>query len=204
MATVPLSDFIRVYRYELIRRCEETLVARSPSTHTQNEHGVPLFLDQLVSELRHGESEMHEISKTAADHGRELFQKGVTAAEVVHGYGDVCQAITGLALEMDASIETGDFRVMNRCLDDAIASAVTEYAGGQAGEAGDCESDQLRILTDAAITAFEVLQAGRVGVTGSTGGVLQRTLKGLRALADRQNDKVVQGRSRVLVLRLVE
>ena len=48
-------------------------------------------------------------------------------SQVVHDYGDVCQAITELAVEMDAPISTDDFRMLNRCLDDAIAGAVTEY-----------------------------------------------------------------------------
>ena len=48
-------------------------------------------------------------------------------SEVVHDYGDVCQSITELAVEVNAPISTDDFRMLNRCLDDAIAVAVTEY-----------------------------------------------------------------------------
>jgi hypothetical protein len=56
-------------------------------------------------------------------------------SQVVHDYGDVCQAITELAGEMDAPISTEDFRTLNRCLDDAIAGAVTEY-GREQNESG--------------------------------------------------------------------
>jgi hypothetical protein len=70
--------------------------------------------------------------------------QGFTVGQVVHGYGDVCQAVTDLAVEMGAPISTDDFRTLNRCLDDAIAGAVTEYAGEQDvtrdGEARDCET----------------------------------------------------------------
>ena len=52
-------------------------------------------------------------------------------SQVVHDYGDVCQAITELAVEMNAPISTDDFRMLNRCLDDAIAGAVTEYGREQ-------------------------------------------------------------------------
>ena len=38
------------------------------------------------------------------------------------------RSVTDLAMELDAPIGTEDFRTMNRCLDDAIAGAVTEYA----------------------------------------------------------------------------
>ena len=195
MVTVPLSEFIGVYRDELIRRCRAKAATRSalsPPTQTQNEHGVALFVDQLVSELRHGQSEMHEISMGAAEHGRDLLLMGFSVSQVVHDYGDVCQAITSLAMEMDAPIGTEDFRTMNWCLDDAIVSAVTEHARGQVGVERDGESDELRLLTDAALTAFEVLQAGRVGVAGATGGVLHRTLTSLRDLAQRQNAKAAQ------------
>jgi hypothetical protein len=36
-----------------------------------------------------------------------------------------------------------------------------------------------------ALIAFEALQAGNVGVGGSTGGVVHRSLMAIRALADR-------------------
>jgi hypothetical protein len=51
----------------------------------------------------------------------------------VHDYGDVCQAITELALAINAPISTDDFRMLNRCLDDAIAGAVTQYTRERTG-----------------------------------------------------------------------
>ena len=53
--------------------------------------------------------------------------QGFTVSQVVHDYGDVCQSITDLALQLNAPINVEDFRTLNRCLDDAIASAVTEH-----------------------------------------------------------------------------
>ena len=49
-------------------------------------------------------------------------------SQVVHDYGDVCQAITELALERKAPITVKEFHTLNRCLDTAIAEAVTEHA----------------------------------------------------------------------------
>jgi hypothetical protein len=54
--------------------------------------------------------------------------QGFTLEQVVRDYGDVCRAVTNLAFETNASIEVDEFRTFNRCLDDAIAVAVTEYA----------------------------------------------------------------------------
>ena len=81
--------------------------------------GVPLFLDQLVDELRQGT--IDGMCNLGTQHGHDLLGRGFTLSDVVHDYGDICQAITGLAVELDAPMHTGDFRVLNRCLDDAIA-----------------------------------------------------------------------------------
>ena len=113
-----------------------------------------------------------------------MLLQGFTVSQVVHDYGDVCQSITDLAVELGAPIDTNDFRTLNRCLDDAIAGAVTEHVRGQ-GVARDGESDELQNLITTAITAFEVLQTGSVGVAGSTGAVVHRSLMAIRALVDR-------------------
>jgi hypothetical protein len=97
-----------------------------PPTEAEIDHGVPVFLDQLGDALRLGLITSPEISKSALKHGHDLLRQGFTVSQVVHDYGDVCQAITELAVELNAPISTDDFRTLNRCLDDAIAGAVTE------------------------------------------------------------------------------
>jgi hypothetical protein len=181
-----LREFIDTNREELILRCRAKVATRSypPPTEAEINHGVPLFLDQLVEELQSGESRTHEISKSAIKHGHELFLQGFTISGVVHDYGDVCQSITDLAVERNAPISTDDFRTLNRCLDDAIAGAVTEH-GRQQEVTRDGESNESRNLLNTAIAAFEVLQTGNVGVTGSTGGVVHRSLMELRTLIGR-------------------
>jgi hypothetical protein len=186
MATTTLYKFIGANRQELIRRCRGKVADRSSPAPTEEEinHGVPLFLDQLVQELRDGpSSKTHAISKGAGNHGRDLLLKGFTVSQVVHDYGDVCQSITDLAVEMDAAIDTDDFRTMNRCLDDAIASAVTEYARAEE-VTRDGESQELRTLLNTAISAFEVLLTGNVGVSGSTGRLLHLSLLSARTLSE--------------------
>jgi hypothetical protein len=177
-----LDDFISRNRDELIRRCRAKVAMRSspPPTQSEIDRGVPLFLDQLVQEIRSGPTKAHEIGESAIQHGHDLFLQGFTISEVVHDYGDVCQSITDLAVEKNAPISTDDFRTLNRCLDDAIAGAVTEYAREQ-DVPRETEQDHLRHLTDAAIAGFEVLQTGNVGIAGSTGAMVLRNLKGIRA-----------------------
>ena len=62
---------------------------------------------------------------SAGQHGHDLLLKGFTVSQVVHDYGDVCQTMTELAVETNAPMSTADFHTLNRCLDNAIASAVT-------------------------------------------------------------------------------
>ena len=68
------------------------------------------------------------IGESAAKHGRELRERGYNISQVVHDYGDICQAITEVALEQNVPIRTEEFHMLNRCLDTAIAEAVTEHA----------------------------------------------------------------------------
>ena len=67
------------------------------------------------------------IGAAAARHGRELLKGGYNVSQVVYDYGDICQAITELALDQKATITVKEFHTFNRCLDIAIAHAVTEH-----------------------------------------------------------------------------
>ena len=195
----PLYEFIGVNRAELIRRCKvkvakraatatataaATATATATATVAKDDPGVPLFLDQLVEELRHGPSTGDEINKAAIQHGRDLFVKGFSVSQVVHDYGDVCQSVTDLAMETRAPIATEDFRTLNRCLDDAIAGAVTEHARGQQ-VSRDGQSNEVRDLTNKAIAAFEVLQTGTIGIGGTTGTLVLSSLMKIRELINR-------------------
>jgi hypothetical protein len=194
MATVTLQEFIGVHRDELIRRCRSKVSLRSapPPTEAEIDYGVPLFLDQLVEELRSGPSKTNEIARSAIKHGHELLLQGFSVGQVVHDYGDVCQSVTDLAVELSAPISTDDFRTLNRCLDNAIAGAVTEHASAQ-DSGRDGTSRELRNLINTAITAFEVLQTGNVGIAGSTGAVVHRSLLAIRTFVERTPEARVGG-----------
>jgi hypothetical protein len=192
-----LNEFITANRDEIIARCREKVAMRSvpPPTAAEIDHGVPVFLDQLVDALQRGMSSSPEIGRTAVLHGHDLLLQGFTVSQVVHDYGDVCQAVTELAVQRNAPISTEDFRTLNSCLDNAIAGAVTQY-GRDHQFTVDAESargsqrlgflaHELRNLINTAILAFDVLKTGNVGVGGSTGAVLHRSLMGLRTLIGR-------------------
>ena len=193
-----LHEFISVNRQEIINRCRAKVASRSiPSpTAAELDHGVPVFLDQVADALRHQLVSSPAIASSAEQHGHDLLKQGFTVSQVVHDYGDVCQAITELAVEMNTPISTDDFRMLNRCLDDAIAGAVTEFGREQnrftldgemarGNERAGFLAHEMRNLLNTAIVAFEVLKTGNVGVGGSTGTVLHRSLMGARALTGR-------------------
>src|SRR4029077_18884512 len=127
---------------EIVRRCRAKVASRSLPAPTEGEidHGVPLFLDQLVDALRLGLSSSVEIGRSGRRHGHELLLQGFTMSQVVMDYGDVCQSITGLAVELNAPISTDDFRSLNLCLDHAIAGAVTAYGSERSKTILDGES----------------------------------------------------------------
>jgi hypothetical protein len=217
-----LHEFIAINRKEIIKRCRVKVAARSvsPPTDAEIDHGVPVFLDQLTDTLRLGQITTPEISTSAIQHGHHLLLQGFTVSQVVHEYGDVCQAITELAVELHAPISADDFRTLNRCLDDAIAGAVTEYERERNQSGVDGESargserlgffaHEMRNLINVAIVAFEVLKTGNVGVAGSTGTVLHRSLMASRALIGRSLAEVrlthgVQNRQQFLVSEFIE
>ena len=106
-------------------------------------HGIPIFLDQVAKALAfeqrvsvvEGKIESSnpggretDVGTIATLHGRDLFEQGFSVEQVIRDYGDVCQAVTGLAVEVGAPISAKEFRTFNRCLDDAIAGAVCEYS----------------------------------------------------------------------------
>jgi hypothetical protein len=179
-----------------------------------------VFLDQLMDTLRFGQITSPEISRSAIQHGHDLLRQGFTVSQVVHDYGDVCQAITELAVELNAPIRADDFRRLNRCLDDAIADAVSEYGRERTQSDIDGESargserlgffaHELRNLMNTALLAFEVLKTGNVGVAGSTGTVLYRSLKASHALITRSLAEVrltqgVQNREEFLVAGFID
>ncbi len=211
-----MHRFLIDNRAELIARCREKVAQRSPSGSMGEEldFGVSVFLDQLIRTLEiertpepkrsrkvsgpsgGGKPQLSEISESAALHGRELLQHGFTINEVVHDYGDLCQAISDLAFERGEIIEIDEFRTLNRCLDNAIANAVTEFgyqhdfalAAKQAvalNERLGFFAHELRNQLCIATLALSIIKQGNVGLSGATGGVLDRALVGLGNLIDR-------------------
>jgi signal transduction histidine kinase len=115
---------------------------------------------------------------------------------VVHDYGDLCQAITELALERDAAFPIEEFGTLNRCLDNAIADAVTEFSRRREIDlisqehAGGNERlgflvHELRNALGTATLAVGALELSNLPLSSATGAVLKRSLDRLGGLVER-------------------
>jgi signal transduction histidine kinase len=197
-----LQEFIAENRDQIIGRARQRVSERSApkSTDVKLDHGVPILLTQIVDALTAAGTlrlvgappPPTEISATAALHGRELLRNGLTVAQVVNGYGDVCQVVTDLAGEANVSIGTHEFHVFNRCLDEAVAGAVTAYGRQREQDLAYEGTERLGVLVhemrnllNTMTLAFAIIRDGKVGLSGSTGAMLARSMSGLCALVDR-------------------
>jgi hypothetical protein len=210
-------EFLKTNRLQLIERCRVKAAKRAPPNAgpADSQHGIPMFLDQLIEVFRReqtpealsrrktmspGQPSLAlvptGISGTAAKHGDELRQQGLTIDQVVHDYGDLCQAVTELALEMDVAITVDEFHTFNRCLDDAIGDAVTAYARDPyyptpmsnhpaSGDPRQALAEEIRMLVERAIQSFAAIQRGNVGLHGTTAAVHERSLAEMRNIIDR-------------------
>ena len=217
-----LYEFIDLNRDAIIARTRDRVRSRPwPSVAPgELEEGVPVFLTQLSETLRLEATSApfspDAIGAAAARHGGNLLKSGFTVSQVVHDYGDICQTITALAAEQRAPITVEEFHTLNRCLDTAIAEAVTEHARGTAESRSAEEVErlghaahELRDSLNTAILAFHTLRRGAVAINGSTGGLLGRSLMTLREVVDRTLSEVrleagKQRRARISVVAFID
>lgn len=200
-----MYEFLSNNADDLIRRCIDK-VNKRPQRNASVEQlrtGIPMFLEQLTKTLQADErlgaaaamqisgasggdeNDDSKMGATAAAHGAELLALDYTVDQVVHDYGDLCQAITDLAVERDAPFSANEFRTLNRCLDNAIASAVTEFSFQRDCAMSDrhaSETNQrlgflmheLRNSLSVATMAVAAMEAGQLSISGATGALLKR------------------------------
>jgi signal transduction histidine kinase len=216
-----LLDFIRENRAELIRIAREKVRGRSAPRPTDEEleTGIPLFLSQftdLLAVTKASATPSPTLGAGANAHGVDLLRRGFTIAQVVHDYGDICEAITELAIAKKEQFSTPEFHILNQCLDNAIAEAVTGYSrqrerniSAAEVERLGCLAHELRDQLSNAALAFQILKGESVAIGGSTGALLERSLAGLRSLIDRSMAEVrlasgQHKRTRVVLAEFIE
>ena len=210
-----LHQFLTDNESDLIERCRSKADARPlrPETKHALHYGIPIFLRQLIRTLAieqtaqpmrsreisgpagGGKLVMSEMGEAATIHGRELLDRGFSIDQVVHAYGDLCQAITDLACERGKPFQVEEFRTLNRCLDNAIADAVTSFSYQRDSLISERQTQEwnerlgflaheLRNLIQTATLTFAAIKTGSIGLTGATGALMDRTLVGLQRMVD--------------------
>ena len=207
--------FLTKNRDELAQRCRVKVGARvgRSATEAQLKDGVPLFLDQLIRTLQieqtHTPIDSRRVSGpaeggasvSAAQNGNDLLELGLTVDQVVHDYGDLCQAIPDLAVEREAPLQIDEFRILNRYLDNAISDAVTEFSFQRDVVAADANAlksnkrmglftHERRNLLGTASLAFSAAKAGNLSFSGATGSILERSLTGFGKLISSSMEEV--------------
>jgi signal transduction histidine kinase len=216
-----MHEFLSNHRDDLIARCKQKVAQRPKrgATEKQLANGIPLFLQQLIKTLEAEEqgnvaegvrisgpaggdtAALSEIGVSAAAHGKVLLSLGYTFDQVVHDYGDLCQAITDLAVERDAPFSVDEFRTLNRCLDNAIADAVSEFSAERDATVSrqQCTDENARLgalvheirnFLMTATMAFAALESGKVPIGGSTGALVKRSLQAISGLLQSSLDDV--------------
>jgi hypothetical protein len=221
-----MYQFLSDHRQELLQRCRAMF-----AQHTQHplpmeadprwSAGLPIFLEQLIRTLRaekegrtaeslrisgpEGGDLPHrsEIGQSAAAYGAQMMELGYTIDQVVHAYGDICQAIAELALAERVALSVEEFRTVNRCVDNAVADAVAEfctlhdarlsnhYALAFAERLGFLVHE-LRNGLQTASLALTALERGNTAVRDATVSVLKRSLITLGAIVAHSIEEVRQ------------
>lgn len=216
-----MHNFLANNHDELIARCKDKVAQRPrrEATKEQLANGIPLFLNQLIKTLKAEDVDdsaaslrisgtaggdgvvLSELGVSASAHGKQLLVLGYTVDQVVHDYGDLCQAITDMAFERDAPFAVDEFRTLNRCLDNAIADAVTEFSYQRDIALDRVKSaavnarlgflvHELRNGLNTAVLAVSAIDLGNLPMSGATGAVLKRSLASLTGLVNKSLEEV--------------
>jgi len=144
-----------------------------------------------------GNSDDAAFAKAAELHGKELLRLGYTLSHVVHAYGAMCQSITELATNKKTHITANEFHDLNRCLDTAIAGAVTGYQTRLNTQEQNREIEHLGFLAHelrncltSVNISLQLIKKGTVGFGGNTGKLLDKGLHRIEELVDRSLTEV--------------
>lgn len=163
----------------------------------------PVAVNPPPEVLDRGETANTQTGIAGTETGKALFALGFHIEDVVLGYGDLCQAITELAAERDAPFHVSEFRMLNLCIDTAVANAVRGFSSDRdTAMWATAEADrkvqsgmlahEMRNLMHTALLAFAALKAGSLSAASATGLLAEQTLLRLGKLTDQLLLEVVQ------------
>src|SRR5690349_2884676 len=138
---IRLSDLILDESSAIIRRWTEKVLriasAREMDCPTLIDH-MPKLIEQLALTIRDHEDLAIEVvsdgNGTSESHGSLRYQAGFDVIEVVAEYNALREALYEFAEERDITFTVSVARIVNRCIDHAIAFAVKADATEKTAE----------------------------------------------------------------------
>lgn len=216
-----LHEFLAANRAQLIDRCRLKASNRYSELASDSAYApdIAQLLDQIVKTLQiemirgakrtrkvlrpsDGYQEaLSELGAAARRHAQESLRRGYTVGPLVRDYGDLCQAIIDLAIEVNSRIDSGEFRTLIGCLNHAMADSVTEFCN-QVGDArrphgaavlreqlGTLVHEARNLITTANYAMLS-MTTGTALVRGRADKILSRCLTGLGTLIERSVETV--------------
>ncbi|HET7541967.1 MAG TPA: HAMP domain-containing sensor histidine kinase [Polyangiaceae bacterium] len=185
-----LDEFLSAEREQLLALCAAKLQERSPDHSSSELLGeLPAFVDEITAAIRQRNSRSPENgvlamgAGPAAELGRQRQAMGFDVALTVLSIGVVSDSIGALGAKAGLSFEASDYQIFNQCLDDAMATALTEYWKLDRAPTGQ-DSVQLAFLAhelrnslSSVQMAWRFLVQGHAGLHSRTAQVLERNLQ---------------------------
>jgi signal transduction histidine kinase len=194
-----LADFLVEHRQRIVDRTLARILERTrdrPDERSEAREGIDRVVGNMAAALREGRGaggERRVLDPAPQSlHAAQRYRMGYPLADLVHDYGDLCTAITQIAEDAGETIDVVEYRIVNLCVDDAIASAVTEYLEQRDNHIEDQNSEQLgfvahelRNALNTATMSFDLLRKGQLNLHGHTAEVVARSQARLRRLIDK-------------------
>lgn len=190
-----LHELLSDNRDEIVVRCARKLHARHPDRPIDELlDTIPQFVDEIIKAERR-EAGLPEDTPLPQDpvyaraHGEQRFRHGYEPAELAYDFGTISDVIGELAIENDLHVDPRSYKLLNECLDKAIAQSIHEYFA-LSRTTGDMEiaewvgslGHELRNAVATGLMAYAALRSGQVGIDSRTSRVLERSLRRAEAL----------------------
>jgi len=186
-----LYQFLSEKRGEILELCTAKLRDRQPDRDANELLGeLPAFLDEVTLAIARENSRSPEDpsvsmgSGPAAELGRQRRRIGFDVQLTVLSLGVISDSVGELGTNGGLSFDAHDYQVFNQCLDDAMATALTEYWKlDREQPANDSMvqlaffAHELRNSLSGVQMAWRFLAEGHGGLHGRTAKVLERNLQ---------------------------
>ncbi len=187
-----LHQFMSDHRDEILEACYRELGDQGAEGGADYVDG---FFDEMTravkrdSGVRESTSPLPQTSEAAARFGADRQRAGVPVTRLPGLFAAVSQAVGKTGEKYELTISAEEYKIMNRCLDAGIATAIENYwrrdedrKNQRITESFGFLMHELRNALGNTNMAFKLLRTGDFDVNGHTANVLARNLARMEAL----------------------